>query len=204
MRVAKNRIDLTGKVFSRLTVISVGGRKGSKLLWRCSCVCGSTTEVEGRHLRSGAQVSCGCYRSENSRIRSTRHGLGARASQVWRDMLARCYNENCAAYPNYGGRGVTVCDRWRESLLSFVKDMGQPPVGMELDRRDNNGNYEPDNCRWVTHTVNCSNTRRSVLFEVDGQQVNIPELARRAGINKSTLYDRVRRLGWPLDRALSC
>lgn len=124
--------------------------------------------------------------------------------QVWYDMVARCHNENHASFKNYGGRGISVCDQWRDNPKQFFNDVGYPPPGMEIDRINNDGNYEPGNCRWVTHTENCNNRRNTIFETFDGKRVPLAQLAREHGINSSTLYYRVRRFGWPIERALSC
>lgn len=204
MLMSHNRIDLTGKTFGRLSVLGPGSRQGDKLKWRCLCSCGNQTQVLGTHLRAGNQRSCGCLRVEVSTKRATKHGLGEKARQVWHDMIERCSNPACKAYRNYGARGISVCQRWQESLENFVVDMGLPPAGMELDRINNDGNYEPTNCRWVTHEENCNNTRRSKPIIVNGKSTTIPKLARKHGINESTLYYRLKKLGWPVERALEC
>jgi hypothetical protein len=159
--------------FGRLTVLELHPKRrryGSNVhpLWRCVCDCGSGQLVLGESLRSGRTTSCGCWNRERVRGRFTKHGHAkpgnrTRAYQCWDGMRQRCSNPNCPAYPNYGGRGIRVCDDW-EIFENFFADMGHPPRGRSLDRIDVNGNYEPSNCRWATILEQARNkrpTRRS-------------------------------------------
>lgn len=159
--------DITGQKFGRLFAIKdTGKRNVRKVVWRCLCECGSFTEVTGRDLRSGHTRSCGCLRSEVV-LQPIKHGHCSRNGytkiyRVWQNMLQRC-NDSChPGYLNYGGRGIKVCDQWKDFRV-FLEDMGKRPEGLTIDRIDNDGNYEPGNCRWVTSQENCRNTRRSKL-----------------------------------------
>lgn len=136
-----------------------------------------------------------------------KHGH-ARAGQetpeysAWLNMRGRCFNSNTDRYPRYGGRGITVCARWRDSFENFLADMGRRPPGKTLDRKDNDGNYEPDNCRWATRTEQESNKSTTLPAMVDGAPLHLAEAARRRGINPNTAYWRVRR-GMSPEAALS-
>lgn len=147
-------------------------------------------------------MSCGCYRTELA-VRRTTYGVGRKARQVWYDMVQRCHNPDHDAFKYYGARGIAVCDRWRVDPVAFVADMGMPPAGMELDRIDNDGRYEPGNCRWATHVQNCNNTRRNQIVEFGGERHTIAEWARRRGMKLATLYGRLFLMGWTVERALS-
>ena len=124
--------------------------------WQCRCDCGEVRVVFVGHLTSGHTRSCGCLKTG----RKTTHGkTGTRVHRAWGDMLSRCYNPNLPNFRYYGGRGITVCDRWRHSFEAFLEDMGEPPEGLSLDRKDNNGNYTPKNCRWATKSEQQKNRR---------------------------------------------
>lgn len=154
------RQDLTGRDFHYWHVESYEGQSESRhALYRCKCKCGTVRIMKGILLTSGSK-SCGCWRRE----RATKHGHQAKHKKSptyisWMAMLARCYNVNHENYPSYGGRGVTVCERWRKSFAAFLADMGQRPEGKTLDRIDPNGNYEPGNCKWSTRFEQDNNKR---------------------------------------------
>lgn len=158
-------IDLTGKRFGRLTVVSRASPIGIKRVrWAAQCDCGNETEVDGAHLRSGHTRSCGCLSVEVAIASNTIHGhskIGrhTRTYVAWSAIKRRCFNKNCRAYRWYGARGIDMDAEWRESYSAFLRDMGEKPEGMEIDRIDNDKGYYPWNCRWTTHKENCNNRR---------------------------------------------
>lgn len=130
------------------------------------------------------------------------HTEHRRVYWVWADMMSRCRNQNHRAYANYGGRGISVCMRWEE-FKNFLADMGSRPAGLLLDRRNNNGNYEPGNCGWVTRTEQNSNRRNCIFVVEAGESVTIKEACRRRGIKYRPVMKRIRNRGWTVERALS-
>jgi hypothetical protein len=166
-------LKLVGQRFGRLTVHAKAFSKfPGGIYWLCDCDCGNQIVATSGHLQNGTR-SCGCGKRERlkalapARLQANlRHGHASRkqASSIyrrWHEMIQRCNNPNHQSFKNYGGRGIKVCDRWLESFQIFVADMGEPPDGMTLDRINNDGNYEPDNCRWATRAVQNRNQRRN-------------------------------------------
>jgi len=193
-----------GTVFGLLMVTGATTRDARRrLLWVCRCECGSHTAASSSDLRSGRVVSCGCKRLSMLRTSNLRHGgTHTRTFSIWKDMHRRCFNRNCAAFPNYGGRGITICDRWRE-FPAFLADMGPCPSGLSIERIDVNGNYEPQNCRWASRHTQARNTRRTVLVEYRGERMALIDACSLAGLPYATVRDRIRLLKWPVEQALS-
>lgn len=160
----RNRIiDITGMTFGRWTVVWPIGLHRGEVFYLAFCSCGMAKVVRGFSLRAGVSQSCGCLHRELTSERKI-HGhsgeTGKRSSeyQTWAGIIQRCLNPKNENYPHYGGRGIKVCRRWRK-FNNFLTDMGKRPRGTEIDRRDNDGNYERKNCRWTTHAENCKNRR---------------------------------------------
>ena len=198
-------LDLTSKKFGRLTVSHFAGRNSrGNYVWLCRCECGADTLVIANCLKSGQTTSCGCWQKKNIGVRSRTHGLRrSLAYGIWANMKSRCHNPNHRDYANYGGRGISVCERWRKSFQDFIADMGQRPSPKhELDRIDNSGNYEPGNVRWVTRKTNCRNTRHNHFVEYRGQRRTIAEWADVTGIDARTIWKRLHR-GCALDRVFA-
>lgn len=155
----------SGDKYGRFTIIEevephIQPNGKSNRQFRCSCSCGNERIIHLSSLRTGNSRSCGCYLKEITSQLKTKHGKGYHyLYQTWTNMKQRCYNTNIRNYKHYGGRGIKVCDRWLESFLNFLEDMGERPSGMSLDRINNDGNYEPSNCRWATNEQQNKNRR---------------------------------------------
>lgn len=191
------KIDLLGQTFGLLTVVGEApGRKDGQVTWVCRCECGNETSVRSANLRRKTR-SCGC-------VRNVHNGASTHPIfDVWRGMIARCYREDSISYHNYGGRGIRVCAEWRKSFATFLKDMGDRPSPRHtLDRIDGTGNYESENCRWVTWKTQARNRRGNNLILHDGETKTLAGWAERTGIGRATISYRLRN-GWTVAEALS-
>ncbi len=153
--------NLVGKKFCRYTVIKRNMiKKGS--FWECECECGRVKDVSAYNLMSGTVKSCGCYHKERVRETQTTHGRAGKNDRTYKcywNMITRCTNPNNHHYYLYGARGIKICDRWLESFLNFLEDMGEQPEGFQIERKDNNGNYELSNCIWLRAELQVNNKR---------------------------------------------
>lgn len=201
--------DISGQVFGRLTVLGpCGYTTEGQARWTCRCECGKTTEVGGGKLRRGTTRSCGCLSVETTVARSTKHNLAHRGKvipeyRVWNTMKLRCNNPKITGYKDYGGRGISVCQRWRDSFADFIADMGRRPTSRHtIERADTNGNYEPSNCSWQTYAVQNRNRRDNRNITFNNRTQNVTDWATELGLKKGTLFHRLDS-GWSVNKAFT-
>lgn len=201
------KVDLTGKVFGRLTVLSPADKPVTVVrndqYWLCRCSCGSMRVVREYSLLRGTTKSCGCIGIERiSKLNVSHKQSKSLEYRRWRDMLNRCYWEKQVFYHRYGGRGISVCRRWRHSFENFLADMGPMPFSKAtLDRIDNDGNYNKKNCRWVSQTENARNKSDTLFLTYRGQKKALAAWAEQIGIPQRILRKRL-VLGWDAERII--
>ena len=202
--------DYTGHEYSYLTVIGRSEMRDShgRHLWVVRCLRGEARTMDIRDLlrreRAGRPISCGCQKRKFISMANRRHGMSTHpAFAVWRSMKERCTDPKHPAWRNYGGRGITVCPAWMESFEAFWKDMGPTYLpGLELDRRDNEKGYSPENCQWVDRKLNARNRRGARTVELNGKLIPLKELSETSGIRYTTLLYRLDH-GCPLEDLLT-
>ena len=207
-------IDLTGQKFGRLTVIGrAENTRTGRARWFCLCECGSETVVTGYCLSGGKTQSCGCYQKDQikefNRVNKVTHGgcVGSRTRlyRIWSGMKQRCYDKNYHSYNDYGGRGVGVCVEWMDNFESFRTwaMLHGYADNLSIDRKDVNGSYSPDNCRWATEKQQNNNQRSNVFYVLNGESKTLSEWADIYGIDYFFLWQRITRAGMSLDEALT-
>lgn len=198
--------DLTNQRFGRLTVLGDSGeRRGHCVVWDCVCDCGVRCKIVGYSLTKGDTVSCGCYHREAASKRlkqlNTTHQLSReRVYKIWKGIIGRCYNKNEKDYARYGGRGITVCDEWRNDVAAF-KDWALASGyddGLTIERINVNKGYSPDNCTWIPRGMQAYNRRNTTRYK--GMALCI--WSKKLRLNQDTVYNRVHRLGWSPEEAL--
>jgi hypothetical protein len=187
--------SLAGERFCRLSVIdrAPSDRKGNAA-WHCVCDCGAKRTVLAQSLKSGATQSCGCLSKEILSSMATHGRSKDRDYKAWHGMVQRCTNPSHHKWPRYGGRGISICAEWM-SFKGFIAGMGERPKGLTIDRINNDGNYEPENCRWATQKTQGSNRGNNRRFTIDGADMTLSDAARRYGISLSAVRGRLSR-GW--------
>lgn len=200
--------DLTGNRYGRLLVVERHKCAG-KVKWNCICACGGKTIAQTAHLVDGRRVSCGCAKLPGNQVNPKvphKHGhcvngKSTKLYRIWSGVFTRCTNTNSKAYKYYGARGIKVCDRWKDFKL-FLEDMGDPDPGQSLDRIDVNGDYEPNNCRWASAKEQARNKRNNFLIKYKGITKTLSEWSEESGINRATLWSRIKTHGWCYESSL--
>lgn len=204
-----------GKKYGKLQIVSLdykkqkyakNGRKDGFLYYfKCLCECGNYTVVNLHDLTSHHTQSCGCYQKDQTSKSNKTHGLkNSPVFYIWTSMKQRCLNPNNRAYKNYGGRGITVCDEWKDDFKAFY-DWAMAngyKEKLSIDRIDVNGNYEPSNCRWATRRIQSRNTRKNIIVEYKDEKLCLKDLAVKYNIDYKLLHKRFKK-GWSIEKALT-
>lgn len=185
-----NREEFIGRRFGRLVVIEYKNYKNTYV----ECDCGNQKRVCAGSLSRGLTTSCGCVRREMLGSRNRTHGMtGLREYSIWKNIKSRCFNKSNPRYERWGGRGITMCERWALSFTDFLADMGSCPEKFSIDRINNDGNYEPGNCRWASPQEQANNTRRNIIVEHEGRRQNVSQWARELGLKPVNVHHRIFR-----------
>ena len=195
--------ELTGKRFGKLVVVRREGSRLNCALWLCQCDCGNSHLVVSQYLVAGKTVSCGCHKLALMAVATLRHGkTNTRTHSIWRGMTKRCRNPKTLAYDRYGGRGIKVCERWL-SFENFLADMGEVPEGYSIERKNNDGDYEPGNCVWIPRGEQPLNTKVTRWITIGEETKPLAVWCRQYKIRYGRARDRIDRLGWGPLRALT-
>lgn len=199
-----------GMVFGRLVVVRDVGVIDRERRVDCRCECGKLARVRASLLKSGDTTSCGCWHRKRAAEAKRKHGYCPHGNPtktyvVWQRMRARCERKTAAGFADYGGRGIQVCERWcgTEGFANFLADMGERPAGKSLDRINNHGNYEPGNVRWATAIEQANNKRNNVRLTLHGKTKTLPEWCREKQLNVDVVRQRLGKLKWTVERALT-
>lgn len=202
--------DITGVRYGRLTALRVSNSRGkqNQIKWICLCECGKEVEVSGHALRSKHTKSCGCLFMDVAREQAIKIGHAnkyvpdkyKKEHAIWMGIRKRCLHPN----GRYRKKGILMCERWADSFMSFIEDMGpMPGDNYQIDRIDYKGNYKPSNCRWVTNKEQQRNRRSNVQVTYKGQTKCIAEWAEDLGFTTLQLWSRIRKLKWPIEKAMT-
>lgn len=197
---------LNGMIFGDLEVIEVSDRdKWNNMMYNCKCKCGNYKVIRASDLTRGHTTSCGCKISKANKSRSTHNKTNTRLYRIWAGMKTRCHNDNDKGYINYGGRGIKICNEWSddfEKFYSWAITHGYKS-NLSIDRINNDGNYEPNNCRWVTSEVQGNNKSNNKYITYNGQTKSIMDWAEIIKIPYPTLWNRLYKYNWTIEQALT-
>ena len=189
-------VDITNNKYNQLLVLGyVGNGK-----WHCKCDCGNTKIVSTNKLNNGRVKSCGCLAKTNA---VKHNAIGTREYITWTNIKARCTNPNNSAYHNYGGRGITVCDKWLKSFENFYEDMGNCPKGFSIERINNDEGYNKSNCIWASSKTQSMNRRSNFIVNYKGEEKPLKQWCEDLNLEYKKVFARIKQLGWTIDKALS-
>lgn len=201
--------EFLGKKYNKLTIKNKTDLRDTQglIIYDCQCECGNLIKISASLVVRGKTKSCGCLKADKLKItiaNNVSHGKSRTSIYyTWAGMLKRCYLKTHKQYPNYGARGIKVCDEWLKSFVSFYRDMGDKPSKLHsLDRIDNNGDYEPKNCRWATPREQSNNTRNSIKVFYRGKSMTLGQWSDYLNIPRPTVYWRYKQ-GWDIERVLA-
>jgi hypothetical protein len=188
-------IDMTGVVINGISVVAKDGSRDGKVLWKCLCPCGNEFLAIGTSLRLGKARGCTACAKKNVIAAATKHNaIGTREYVTYNAMKARCYNPKDKRYECYGGRGITICDRWLGSFPLFLSDMGsKPSPHHSIERMNGDKGYEPGNCVWATLSEQANNRSNNTRIEIDGRTQNLIQWSKEAGVNRTVILRRMKR-----------
>ena len=184
-----------GQKFNKFTILEFNGKhKSGHLTALCKCDCGNIRTISLSDLKLNRSKSCGCIRKEAKQLFKKDHGMtNTKEFKTWAGIKIRCYNKNYKSYNYYGGKGVTMCNRWLNSFRNFLEDMGFAPTNKHsIDRIDSNGNYEPNNCKWSTLIEQANNKSNNKFYEYNGEIKSVPYFSRKYNIPMGRLYERLK------------
>lgn len=197
-------VDIAGKKYNHLTVIKrLENAKGGVPVWECKCDCGNITTVRGSNLKNGSVKSCGCLRHKPTVV--SHNMSNTRLYHVYAGMKSRCFNKSLKTYKNYGGRGITICDEWKNNFINFYNwamENGYKE-GLTIERIDNDGNYEPKNCKWIPKSEQPNNRRMNYKFTYDGKTQNLAEWCKELGLDYKRTHSRIYKQKWDFEKAIT-
>ena len=198
--------NLINQKFGKLLVVNKSYSKNHKVYWECICDCGKTCFVTTSNLKCNKIKSCGCLKVEKITNRNSTHNQrNTKLYEVWKTIKQRCLNPNNKAYNNYGGRGITICPEWQENFISFYNwsIINGYKEGLTIDRIDNNGNYEPSNCRWASRIIQSNNTRSNRFITINNETKSLADWCRIYNISYSLVMQREKKLKWDIIKSIT-